>query len=165
MNLLWIVTSHKKNEVNSITKPINQRYDWLKSPMSDLFGVEEGTKLDTHTVTFPSIDIHSTESQKVLFRMDQNSLTLCKLMKPDISQETFCYTVKTRVTSFGYEMDKDIPWTVLFYSHERGLNLDVINSYFSDKNRNNNVFHLQCNYKNKLLTTLIKLPDCDWYNI
>lgn len=152
-------------EVNSITKPINNDYERLESPLSDLFDVEEGTKLYTHTVTFPDIEILSSESNASLFKMDANSLTLCRLKRPNISQDKFCYTVKTQVTSLGYEVVKDIPWTALFYSHERGLNLDPVNRYFTNRASDFNRFHIQCNYKNKLLAALINLNSCDWYDI
>jgi hypothetical protein len=154
----------KENQIESVPKPVTTyREEILDQPLSDLFGVESGTKLDSTTVIFPSMNILSKDSDETLFRMDDNSLTLCRL-KPPINEPRFCYVVKTKITSFGYETDKVIQWHVYFYENHVGAYSDIINKYVVTKNLTHRGFHIECNYNNLELTTIINLPKCDWYD-
>jgi hypothetical protein len=157
----------QSNETKSIEKPINNIYKSLDYPFTDLFGVVRGTNLYSHTVTFPSVDIQSNDSSGILFKLDKNSLTLCKLENRDTNENRFCYIIKTELTSYGYESKESLRWAVLFYGQRgglHGLHHNMIDTHLINNDDGRKGFYVKCQHKSKILTAIINLESCDWYD-
>ncbi|ALI36863.1 hypothetical protein NMY3_02673 [Candidatus Nitrosocosmicus oleophilus] len=155
------------SQAESILKPINRVYESIDLPFLEIFGIEKGTNLYSHTVTFPTIDICPVDSDTILFKLDKNSLTLCRLENRSTMENRFCYIIKTELTSFGYESKESLNWEVLFYGHHgglHGLHHNTVNSYIINNDDTRKGFYVKCEHKNKILTALINLDNCDWYD-
>src|SRR5215211_3518446 len=103
----------KENLTKAIPKPITGEFQ-TDTDISNVFGIEIGVLHFVHAHLDP-LEIKS-QSEK-LFELRDNTITLCKLKKYESNEIKYWYSVRSKITSYGYRCTENPEWVIEFLTH------------------------------------------------
>jgi hypothetical protein len=146
----------QENLTKAALKPIIGEFQ-TESDISYVFGIERGILHFVHAFV---VDLEINSQSEKLFELRDNTITLCKLEKYDSNETKYWYSIRSKITSYGYKSTENPEWIIEFLRHDGEiLHSDILNKYFK-----NNNFVINCEYNDYPIDIHVDLRECTWYD-
>ena len=151
----------QENMTEALTKPSLGELK-IEHEVSQIFNIETGILQFVNT-SLLDLEIKSTQLETI-FKLSNNTITLCKLERYNSNEPKYWYTILSKVTSYSYKSVKNPEWKIDFLTHDGDiLHSDDLNKYITYQI--NNEFFINCDYKDFPIFLRIDLQKCEWFNI